>query len=216
MKLASTIKGVYAITPDCVDSADLLHRARMALAGGVKILQYRNKSANREQRVEQAHALRMLTREFGALFIVNDDARLAAHVDADGVHVGATDDSVEVARTLLGMQKIIGVSCYNHLTLAHDAVNAGADYVAFGAFFPSSVKPGAAVATVGLLQQARRELNIPLVAIGGITLHNAGMLLHAGANALAMISALFQTEDITDAVKKMSSLFELHPQNGIS
>ncbi|RFC31427.1 MAG: thiamine-phosphate pyrophosphorylase [Candidatus Nitrotoga sp. MKT] len=207
MNPAYAIKGVYAITPDCADTTDLLHRVRLALTGKVRILQYRNKLANTAQRLEQAHALRKLTREFAIPFIVNDDVQLAAQVDADGVHLGITDDSVDTARAALGIHKIIGVSCYNRLSLAHNAVHAGADYVAFGAFFPSTIKPNAEVADIKLLQQARIELAVPLVAIGGITLHNAASLVHAGADALAVISALFDAGDIMATAKKLSQLF---------
>ncbi len=207
MNPAYVIKGVYAITPDCADTTDLLHRVRLALEGEVRILQYRNKSTNATQRLEQAHALRKLTREFAIPFIVNDDAQLAAQVDADGVHLGVADGSVDTARATLGMHKIIGISCYNRLSLAQDAVHAGADYVAFGAFFPSTIKPNAEVADIKLLQQARAELSVPLVAIGGITPHNAASLVHAGADALAVISALFGAEDIMATAKKLSTLF---------
>jgi len=207
MSPAYAISGIYAITPDCADTTDLLRLVRLALTGKVQVLQYRNKSANTALRLEQAYALRKLAREFAITFIVNDDAQLAAHVDADGVHLGVTDDSVDTARATLGMNKIIGISCYNRLSLAQDAVHAGADYVAFGAFFPSTIKPHAEVANIELLQQARAELAVPLVAIGGITLHNAASLVHAGADALAVISALFGSEDITGAATKLSKLF---------
>lgn len=207
MNPAYAIKGVYAITPDCADTVDLLHRVQLALAGKVQVLQYRNKSANTTQRLVQAHALRKLTRELAITFIVNDDAQLAAQVDADGVHLGVADGSVAMARAALGIHKIIGISCYNRLSLAQDAVHAGADYVAFGAFFPSTIKPNAEVADIELLQQARAELPVPLVAIGGITLHNAASLVHAGADALAVISALFDAEDIMATAKKLSKLF---------
>ncbi|MDP1637441.1 MAG: thiamine phosphate synthase [Candidatus Nitrotoga sp.] len=207
MNPAYAIEGIYAITPDCANTTDLLHRVRLALAGKVRILQYRNKSASSVQRLEQAHALRKLTREFAIPFIVNDDVQLAAQVDADGVHLGVADDSVDTARATLGIHKIIGVSCYNRLPLAQNAVHAGADYVAFGAFFPSTIKPNAEVADIELLQQARVKLAVPLVAIGGITLHNAVSLVHAGADALAVISTLFDAEDIMATAKKLSTLF---------
>ncbi|RFC32374.1 MAG: thiamine-phosphate pyrophosphorylase [Candidatus Nitrotoga sp. SPKER] len=207
MNPAYAIKGVYAITPDYADTINLLHHVRLAVAGEVQILQYRNKSANATQRLKQAHALRKLTREFAIPFIVNDDAQLAAQVDADGVHLGIADGSVDAARAILGRHKIIGISCYNRLSLAQDAIHAGADYVAFGAFFPSTTKPNAAVADIELLQQARATLPVPLVAIGGITLNNAAALVHAGADALAVISALFAAKDITLTAKKLSALF---------
>lgn len=200
------IKGLYAITPECTDTADLLRRTRLVLSGGARVLQYRNKSADAVLRLTQAEALRELTRKFAVTFIVNDEAYMAARVDADGVHLGAADGELKVARTLLGKHKIIGISCYNHLQLARDAVAAGADYVAFGAFFPSSVKPNAAMADVELLRQAR-ELDVPLVAIGGITLQNAAVLVNAGADSLAVISALYNAQDCQAAAQKFSRFF---------
>lgn len=199
--------GLYAITPDCTDTADLLRRSRLVLAGGARVLQYRNKSANAVLRLIQATALRQLTREFSVPFIVNDDVHLAAQVDADGVHLGAMDGDLNAARAVLGKRKIIGISCYNRLSLAREAVNAGADYVAFGAFFPSSVKPGAVKADAALLQQAHTELAIPLVAIGGITAQNGAALVRAGADALAVISSLFDASDITASAQEFSGLF---------
>ena len=204
----SCISGLYAITPDCANTDTLISLSRQALAGGARILQYRNKSASPALRVEQAAALRKLTREFSAAYIVNDDAQLAAHVGAEGVHLGADDGSLAQARTLLGPDKIIGCSCYNRLSLAHQAVDAGADYVAFGAFFRSTVKPGAAVADQQLLRQARNELTIPIVAIGGINHGNGKPLIDAGADMLAVVSALFAAPDITAAARAFSSMFD--------
>jgi thiamine-phosphate pyrophosphorylase len=195
---------LYAITPDCNDTADLLHRVRRALAGGVQVLQYRNKLANTTLQHEQALALRGLTREFGAVFIVNDDAQLAAKVDADGVHLGADDGELAAARALLGAEKLIGVSCYNRAELARQAVAAGADYVAFGAFFSSRVKPEAVRAEPELLRQ---DYGVPVVAIGGITLENGGALIEAGADALAVISAVFAASDVQQAAQDFSKLF---------
>jgi len=201
------ISGLYAITPDCADTADLLRRVRMALEGGASVLQYRNKIAEPMLRLEQVTALRQLTREFGIPLIINDDVQLAAQIDADGVHLGATDGSLNAARAMLGKHKIIGISCYNQLLLARDAVQGGADYVAFGAFFSSRVKPEASVADVALLRQARAELPVSLVAIGGITAQNGLPLVQAGADALAVISALFDAEDIAASARDFSSLF---------
>lgn len=200
------IKGLYAITPDELDTAGVLYKVRLALLGGAGVLQYRNKLADASLRAEQAGALRRLTREFGVPLIVNDDAALARHVEADGVHLGGEDGSVAEARTLLGDAGIVGVSCYNRLPLAQEAVNQGADYVAFGAFFPSGVKPEAVVATLGLMQQARHELQVPIVAIGGITVQNGAQLLEAGADALAVISAVFAADDIQNAARQFAEL----------
>ncbi len=202
---SARISGLYAITPDEPDTAELLRKTRLALSGGTSVLQYRNKSAGAALRLEHALALRKLTHEFSVPLIINDDALLAQQVDADGVHLGGEDGSVEAARAVLGKDKLIGVSCYNRSSLAQDAVRLGADYVAFGSFFASTVKPGAVVAQADLLRQARRELAVPLVAIGGITVDNGAQLLEAGANALAVISALFGAVDIVAAARQFSN-----------
>lgn len=205
------MKGLYAITPDCADTADLRRRARLALAGGACVLQYRNKTADAALRLTQAAALRELAHEFAVPFIVNDDVRLAAQVDADGVHLGAADGGLGAARTVLGKHRTIGISCYNRISLAREAASGGADYVAFGAFFSSGVKPAAVRADAGLLLQARAELALPLVAIGGITPQNGASLVQAGADALAVISALFDAADIQSAAQEFSKLFIREP-----
>jgi len=200
------VSGLYAITPDEADTAELLRKVRLALLGGARVLQYRNKLADAALRLKQAEALRELTREFAVVLIVNDDAALAQQVDADGVHLGGEDGSVADARAQLGSGRLIGVSCYNRLALADEAVSQGADYVAFGGFFASAVKPEAVVATLDLLGQARRELAVPLVAIGGITAQNGAQLIDAGADALAVISAVFSAPDIQQAARQFSNL----------
>jgi len=206
ISLKFQISGLYAVTPDEPNTAELLRKVRLALQGGARVIQYRNKRADELLRLEQAEALRVLTREFSVPLIVNDDALLARRVDADGVHLGGEDGSVAAARAVLGGDKIIGVSCYNQLSLAYQAVSAGADYVAFGSFFVSTVKPDAVAATPDLLRQARRELAVPLVAIGGITVQNGAQLVTAGAHALAVISAVFGAADIQDAARQFSDL----------
>jgi thiamine-phosphate pyrophosphorylase len=207
MKAQPGIEGLYAITSDLPDTVELERNVRAALQGGARVLQYRNKTADAALRLAQARALCQLAREFKTSFIVNDDAQLAARVDADGVHLGGEDGSVASARALLGDSKIIGVSCYNRLSLAHEAVRQGADYVAFGAFFSSSVKPVAVKAELALLQAARNELSVPIVAIGGITQQNAVTLIEAGANAVAVISALWNAPDIEASAHGFSTLF---------
>ncbi len=201
------VHGLYAITPNCANTSDLLRRARLALNGGANVLQYRNKSATAALRQEQATVLRALTREFGIPLVVNDDVNLARQVDADGVHLGRSDSSVKAARMELGSDKIIGVSCYNRLSLAREAIAAGADYLAFGAFFLSGAKPDAAKADAELLHQASAEFDVPLVAIGGITVLNGATLVNAGADALAVITALFDAADIQAAAQDFSKLF---------
>jgi len=204
--LPSSIKGLYAITPDQLDTAELLRKTKLVLQGGATVLQYRNKLADADLQLIQAVALRNLTREFGAIFIINDNALLAQQVAAEGVHLGGADGTIAAARALLGNDKLIGVSCYNRFDLAHSAVQNGADYVAFGAFFASSVKPNAPVASLALLQQARREIAVPIVAIGGITVENGASLIAAGADALAVISGVFSAPDIKYSARQFSEI----------
>ncbi len=201
------ISGLYAITAEFADTEKVLRRVRLALQGGTRVLQYRAKSANAELRARQARELRQLTGEFSVPLIINDDARLAIEVEADGVHLGRADGAVDAARGMPGPQKIIGVSCYNRTDLARQAVAAGADYVAFGAFYPSRVKPGAVHADIALLRQARSELGVPIVAIGGITVQNGAALIEAGAHALAVISAVFDAPDVACAAQEFTELF---------
>ena len=201
------IRGLYAITPDESNTSDLLRKVRLALQGGACALQYRNKIANAELKFQQAQALRQLVSEFDCTYLINDDARLAMQVDADGVHLGGEDGSVAAARALLGKNKIIGMSCYNRVSLAHEAAQQGVDYVAFGAFFSSGVKPDAVKAEVKILQTARSELALPIVAIGGITQQNGATLIEAGADSLAVISALWNVPDIQTSAQEFSILF---------
>ena len=205
-----TISGLYAVTPDLADTALLLAKTGAALAGGARLLQYRNKTADENLRRGQAAALRELCRQHGATLIINDHVELAREVDADGVHLGADDVAATAARTRLGRGKLIGVSCYNDLTRAQSAATQGADYVAFGSFFASSVKPGAVRAPLSILPAARQQLRLPVVAIGGITLDNAGDLIAAGADAVAVLSALFAARDIEAAARKFCRLFEVN------
>ena len=169
-------------------------------------MQYRNKTAGAVLRLEQAWALRDLTHEFSVPLVINDDVLLAQQVGADGVHLGGEDGSLADARSVLGKDKLIGLSCYNRLELARQAVRQGADYVAFGSFFSSTVKPDAVAASADLLRQARREIALPLVAIGGITAGNGRQLLEAGADALAVISAVFNAGDIRNAAQQFANL----------
>lgn len=200
--------GLYAITPETADTEQLLTQVEAALTGGVAAVQYRDKSGDVARRHEQASELVMLCRQFGVPLIVNDDQRLADLCDADGVHLGRDDGSVREARIILGKGKIIGASCYQDLAQAHAAEAAGADYVAFGSFFTSPTKPQAARADVALLHEAARALRLPIVAIGGITPANAPPLLDAGADSLAVLSALFDAADIRAAARALNQLFE--------
>ncbi len=192
---ARRLCGLYALTPDLDDTALLVAKVTAALEGGACAVQYRHKSASDALRRTQAQALARLHAARGAIYIVNDDPALAAAVGADGVHLGADDASIAAARELIGEDRLIGVSCYGDLARARDAVAHGADYVAFGSFFPSSTKPGARRADVALLPAAR-VLGVPVVAIGGIDAANAPTLIDAGADAVAVISDVFAHDDL--------------------
>ncbi len=203
------IAGLYAVTPDATDTPLLCAQVAAAIEGGARAVQYRNKSAAPALRAEQAAALASVCAAHGALLIVNDDAELAAAVNADGVHLGEDDGDVASARARVGDAMLIGVSCYNDAQRARDLAAAGADYVAFGSFFLSSVKPGARRADLALLTGAR-TLGVPVVAIGGITADNARSLVAAGADAVAVISAVFAPGEpaaITRAARALSACF---------
>jgi thiamine-phosphate pyrophosphorylase len=202
------IRGLYAVTPDTHDTPDLVRKVTAAIAGGATLVQYRNKIAPPDLRLEQATALKAVCRERGALLLVNDFVDLARAVDADGVHLGKDDGAAGQARAVLGADKLIGISCYRSLETARAAEAGGADYVAFGSFFPSMVKPGAVRAPPELLTQAGETVTVPVVAIGGITAENGGALVRAGAAALAVISAVFAAEDIEAAARAFGPLFE--------
>lgn len=188
--------GLYVITDGSIGN-ELLDKVEQALHGGAVIVQYRDKSMDAARREQEAHALQALCRQHNTLFIINDDVELAKAVQADGVHVGKDDAALATARDYLGKFAIIGVSCYNRLELALQAAQQGADYIAFGSFFPSPTKPHAPRATLELLREARSQLAIPICAIGGITLENAPDLLANGADMLAVITDIFKNPDIT-------------------
>ena len=200
--------GLYAITPETADTGRLLTQVEAALLGGVASVQYRDKSGDVARRHEQVSELVTLCRRFGVPLIVNDDLRLADLCDADGVHLGRDDGSLREARIILGRGKFIGASCYQSLDLALAAQAAGADYVAFGSFFASPTKPAAPRASLDLLREAALVIHVPLIAIGGITLANAPQLLDAGADSLAVLSALFAAPDTRVAANALNQLFE--------
>jgi thiamine-phosphate pyrophosphorylase len=200
-------RGLYAVTPDEPDIGLLTRKVRKVLAGGARILQYRNKSADAAQRREQGAALLALCREARVPLVINDDLDLARAIRADGLHLGRDDMPIAAARAQLGRDRLLGVSCYDSLELAVAAREAGADYVAFGSAFPSATKPGARRAPLSLFREARVRLDLPIVAIGGITTENAHAVIEAGADAVAVISALFDAPDIEAAARSFSRLF---------
>lgn len=203
-----TVAGLYAITPEDADTDRLARKVLAALAGGASLVQYRSKSPDAAARRAQAKHLLELCRRAGAPLIVNDDLELALAIGADGVHLGRDDGDVSAARARLGADRLLGVTCYDRLELAIAAVAAGADHVAFGSAFASPTKPEAVRALPALFTQARARLRVPIVAIGGITPENARLVIEAGADAVAVITAVFDAEDVAAAAAAFHSLFQ--------
>jgi len=203
------LRGLYAITPEGLTQDLLLARVERALQGGARLLQYRSKDRDPQRRAQLARTLAALCRRLGAVFIVNDDVELALAVDADGAHLGREDGDLAAARARL-RGKLLGASCYDRLELARAAVAAGADYVAFGSVFASPTKPGAVRAPLSLFTQAR-ALGVPLCAIGGITVDNAPALVGAGADLLAVVSDLFDANDVAARARAYAQLFDPEP-----
>ncbi len=203
------LRGLYAITdPRLTPEPTLCDQVAAAITGGARLIQYRHKEADADTRRREAEALLVLCRVRGVPLIVNDDIALAQAIGADGVHLGREDADLQAARRTLGEDALIGVSCYNELNRARRACANGADYVAFGRFFPSRTKPEAIQAEPALLTRAKAELDRPVVAIGGITPDNGAPLIAAGADMLAVIDGLFGQSDVEAAAREFARLFE--------
>lgn len=219
MNVETRITGLYAIADTLyVRPSELVRATELALRGGARVIQYRDKNAVPAAQPHEVRTLVALCAEFGVPLIVNDDVDLAARVGAAGAHLGRGDLTVDEARKRLGGGAIIGVSCYNEFERAAVAQAARADYVAFGSFFPSRTKPAAVRAGRQLLRKAKNELRIPVVAIGGITPDNGGGLVAAGADALAVIDGIFGQSDIFGAARRYAALFNTarpHMRTGI-
>ena len=204
------LKGLYVVTdrPMCLERSMSVDKiVALAIGGGARIIQYRNKQSPHAVRLYEAEQLAKLCRKLDAILLINDDIDIAIEVGADGVHLGQQDTSLAEARSRLRQDKIIGITCHNDIELARQAQAGGADYVAFGRFFPSISKPSAPAASVDTLRQANQELSIPICAIGGITLNNAPELIKNGADMLAVVNAVFGAWKVTQAAKAFTQLF---------
>jgi thiamine-phosphate pyrophosphorylase len=199
--------GLYAITNG--PRADLLEAAEQALAGGATLLQYRDKTTDAARRQHEAHALRLLCERFDVPLIIDNDVDLALAVAAAGVHLGKDDVAIQVARAALGPDAIIGASCHDSLQHGESAARAGASYISFGAFFPSTTKPLAARASIDLLRQSA-AFGVPRVAIGGITPDNGASLVEAGADFLAVVSGVFAAAHSRRAASRFANLYAIH------
>lgn len=199
---------LYAITDSQLLPGDKLFTAvAAALKGGCKLVQYRDKSNDRTRRLSEAKTLVSLCMQYQAQLIINDDVALAKEAGAQGVHLGQGDTNPVAARIILGSNAIIGVTCHDSLALAQQAIKDSANYIAFGRFFPSTTKPDAHPAPMSLISAARKQFpDIPIVAIGGITLGNGKQLFDAGADMLAVCQGLFAAEDIAAQARKFIEL----------
>ncbi len=195
--------GLYAITA----GGDVVGATRAALEGGATLVQYRDKGHDPARRRAEAAALLTLCHAHDVPLLINDDIALAREIGADGVHLGRDDAGLASARAALGDEAIIGVSCYADLRRAARLAAQGADYLAFGRFFPSHSKPQATPAPIEILAEARRRFALPLVAIGGISPENGHQAIAAGADYLAVIDALFGQPDIRAAARAFHPLF---------
>ncbi|MGZ3255039.1 MAG: thiamine phosphate synthase [Burkholderiaceae bacterium] len=201
------MKGLYLVTPDWDDTRNLLSVTESALRGGAALVQYRHKTASAELRQEQAECLLELCRSYQRPLIINDHVELCIALGADGVHVGGTDASVAKVRAALGPEKIVGASCYGDMQLARDAHQAGASYVAFGGFYPSRVKKYPVTTSPDIIVNAKKEVPLPNVVIGGMTQDNAAPLVMRGADMVAVISSVYMAGDPEGAARRFAQLF---------
>ena len=206
------MQGLYLVTPNWDDTARLLDLTEQAFTAamprGIALLQYRHKDADAALRLEQSTALLTLCRRYAVPFIVNDYVDLCVAIGADGVHLGGTDAQVASVRAQLGVEKIIGASCYGDMQRALDAQLAGASYVAFGGFYPSRVKQYAVTTRAEILDQARVAIHVPTVVIGGMTPQNAAPLVALSASMVAAISSIYQSASVADAVGEFLTLYD--------
>jgi thiamine-phosphate pyrophosphorylase len=201
------MKGLYLVTPDWDDTDKLLHATGQAIRGGAVLVQYRHKTASDTLRREQAEALLHLCRQHDKALVINDHVDLCMELDADGVHVGGTDESVAAVRALVGADKIVGASCYGDFALARSAQAAGASYVAFGGFYPSRVKKYAVTTPPAIVADAVRELTVPVCVIGGMTATNSQPLVELGAHWVAAISSVYSADDPQVAAEEFAALY---------
>ena len=196
------IKGIYAITPDQINSELLLKQVKDCCEGGVNVLQYRSKTLSWKKRFEQAKEIKQITDDHKIPLIINDDIDICEHLDAFGVHLGKDDESIQNARSTLGPDKCIGLSCYNDLQRVEMAIKNDVDYVALGACFATKTKPNAPIVSMQILKMAVKKYDVPMLAIGGITMGNINLLKDNGMYCFALINSIFSSVDITSTVKQ--------------
>lgn len=198
------LKGLYVLTDATLTPTEsMLEQVERVLKSGVKVIQYRDKYASDEEAEKQCIRLQALCDVYEAIFIIDDRLEIAYRINADGLHVGEDDVSYEEARARLGEDKIIGVSCYGDLERAKKYANLGADYVAFGAFFPSPTKPHAKMVAPEILKMAKEQLSVPICAIGGINAENIEQLSCYDIAMYSLISAVYKDDAIEENLEKL-------------
>tara|TARA_B100000795_G_scaffold219886_1_gene174276 strand:- start:1240 stop:1884 length:645 start_codon:yes stop_codon:yes gene_type:complete len=206
---SNIIKGLYAVTPEEKDLFVLTSQVESCIKGGAKLIQYRSKTLSKIEQNKQASKIKIICDHYKIPLIINDDIELCRILNADGVHLGGDDDSLEKARLVLGPSKIIGASCYNSIDRVEKAVDKGATYVALGACFPTVTKPNAPTVKLDLIALVLKKFKIPVVAIGGINLENVELLINEGITSIAVINALFKARDIEGTARQFSSLIKM-------
>ena len=206
MENLNIIKGLYAVTHEEKDSCVLSSQVESCIKGGARLIQYRSKTLSKIEQNKQAKKIKTICNYHKVPLIINDDIELCRILDADGVHLGENDDSLEKARLVLGPSKIIGVSCYNSIDRVKNAVDNGVTYIALGACFPTITKPNAPIASLDLIALVLEKFKIPIVAIGGINLENIELLTNKGISCIAVINSLFKEKDIEGTARQFSSL----------
>lgn len=208
MKMTSNIiNGIYAITPDWEDTRQLIIKTEELLSNKINLLQYRNKKASKQLRMTQAKELQALCHHYQVPFIINDDYELCGILNADGIHLGKDDITIEEVRGRLGNNIIVGISCYNDFERVNEMMTTNCDYIALGACFPTNTKPNAPHASLNFLENVVEISIKPVVAIGGINLDNCLPIINSGVNAIAMINALYSTDKVSDKILEIKRKF---------
>lgn len=204
---SNIINGIYAITPDWEDTRQLIIKTEELLSNKINLLQYRNKKASKQLRMTQAKELQALCHHYQVPFIINDDYELCGILNADGIHLGKDDITIEEVRGRLGNNIIVGISCYNDFERVNEMMTTNCDYIALGACFPTNTKPNAPHASLNFLENVVEISIKPVVAIGGINLDNCLPIINSGVNAIAMINALYSTDKVSDKILEIKRKF---------
>ena len=201
MQNAKKLKGLYLITDDTLTPATtVLAQVEESLKGGARIIQLRNKNGSNKEKLTQAKSLQELCKKYDATFVLNDEIELAYELQCDGLHIGRSDHHrfKEIRENFDG---ILGVSCYGDIDLAKHFEDQGADYVAFGSFFPSPTKPNSDIVPLKTLEIAKEKLKIPICSIGGINSKNVDEILRYEPDMICLISDIWINENILDHTK---------------